>query len=203
MKKVLQSLIFGHLYDKNYISRPSCPNTTNTGVSRRYSDYNSISTKTTEWTDGPSNSLTLPRSVLRIILLIILLMLLLISITHILCKQFVNKLWRVHHATPSATITEGAFVWLILFSMTVVQRCFKCIHSTGWTYLPAADNFLVENAELIPDAISISSQTQRGHGVQETSCGNGSAVRHSCASHHHLSAANQELTSQASKASIA
>lgn len=45
-------------------------------------------------------------------------------------------------------------------------------HLTRWTYLPAADNFLVENAKLVTDAISISCQTQRGHGVQKTSWGN-------------------------------
>lgn len=34
--------------------------------------------------------------------------------------------------------------------------------------LPAADNFLIEDAELIANTVTIGSQAQRSHGVQET-----------------------------------
>lgn len=40
-----------------------------------------------------------------------------------------------------------------------------------WTYLPALNYFLIEDAKLVADAVSISSQAQRGHGVQEASLG--------------------------------
>lgn len=39
---------------------------------------------------------------------------------------------------------------------------------TAWApYLPAVDDFLVEDAKLVADAVTIGSQSQGGHGVQE------------------------------------
>lgn len=36
------------------------------------------------------------------------------------------------------------------------------------TNLPAVDNLLIEDAELVADAVAVGSQAQRSHGVQET-----------------------------------
>lgn len=50
-----------------------------------------------------------------------------------------------------------------------VTRTLNALVFIKSTYLPAVDNFLIEDAELVADAVSIGCQTQRGHGVQETS----------------------------------
>lgn len=36
--------------------------------------------------------------------------------------------------------------------------------------LPAVDDFLIEDAELIADAVAVGSQAQGSHGVQEAGC---------------------------------
>lgn len=36
-------------------------------------------------------------------------------------------------------------------------------------YLPAVDNLLIEDTELVADAVTVRCQPQRGHGVQEAS----------------------------------
>lgn len=38
-------------------------------------------------------------------------------------------------------------------------------------YLPAVDDFLIEDTKLVTDSISVRRKPQGGHGVQETSCG--------------------------------
>lgn len=51
-----------------------------------------------------------------------------------------------------------------------IQSLISQIHKKKkYTHLPAINNFLIEDSKFVADAISIRSQTQRGHGVQEAS----------------------------------
>lgn len=69
---------------------------------------------------------------------------------------------------PRAVCVAGSHLWAEL-AITARNRRRWGDPRVPTTYLPAINNLLVEDPELVADAVTVGCQPQRGHGVQEAS----------------------------------
>jgi len=88
-------------------------------------------------------------------------------------------MWEASKLSQTRKITTGSQLWRRKLILRVIKGEIRI--AISWSlklqvdlffYLPAIDDFLIEDAELIANAITIGCQAQWGHGVQETSWGN-------------------------------